>query len=72
MNKATGYLWYILNTAKPVLSHHSKIDKTNGSLMNIMLSWSILQYILPVLSDNWSLKQILVFFLNGSLRQVLL
>ena len=41
----------IVNTVKPVLSGHSKIDKTkvlktNDSLMKVksMLSWSILQY----------------------------
>ena len=37
-----------------------------------MLSWSILQYFWPVLSDDWSRKTILVFFLRGHLRQVLL
>ena len=51
-------------TAKPVLSGHSKIDKTkvlmtNGGLMKVKSiagcsSWSILQYFLPALSDNWS------------------
>ena len=33
---------------------------------------SILQYFWPALSDNHSWKPILVFFLRGSLRQVLL
>ena len=33
---------------------------------------SILQYFWPVLSDNRSWKTILVFFLSGRLRQVLL
>ena len=34
--------------------------------------WSILQYFWPALSDNRSWKPILVFFLSGRLRQVLL
>ena len=34
--------------------------------------WSILQYFWPALSDNQSWKPILVFFLSGPLRQVLL
>ena len=69
-------------TVKPVLSSHSKIDKTkilmaNGSLMKVesiaeCSPWSILQYFWPALSDNWSWKQILDFFLSGPLRQVLL
>ena len=37
-----------------------------------MLSWSILQYFWPALRDNWSWKSILVLFLSGRLRQVLL
>ena len=37
-----------------------------------MLSWSILQYFWPGLSENRSWKPILVFFLRGCLRQVLL
>ena len=35
-----------------------------------MLSWSILHYIWPVLSDNRSRKAIYGLFLSGSLRQV--
>ena len=35
-------------------------------------SGSILQYFWPALSNNRSLKLILVFFLSGRLRQVLL
>ena len=76
----------ILTTVKPVLSGHSKIDKTkflktNGSLMKDrkhgqkycrMLQESILQYFWPALSDNRSWKPILVFFWSGRLRQVLL
>ena len=34
--------------------------------------WSILQYFWPALSDNWYWKPILVFFLSGRLKQVLL
>ena len=58
----------ILNTVKPVLSGHSKIDKTktfmtNGSLMKVesiaeCSPWSILQYFWPALSDNRSWKLI--------------
>ena len=49
----------------------------NGSLMKVKSiaecsTWSILQYIRPALSHNQSWKQILVFILSGSLRQVLL
>ena len=69
-------------TVKPVWTDHSKIDKTkvlmtNGSLMKVeriveCSPWSILQYFWPALSDNRSLKPILVFFFCGRLRQVLL
>ena len=55
-------------TVKPVLSGHSKIDKTKvlkttGSLMKVtkycrMLSWNILQYFWPALSDKRSWKPI--------------
>ena len=71
-----------INTVKPVLSGHSKIDKTkilmtNGSLMKVesiaeCSHWRILQYFWSALSDNLSWKPILVFFLRGRLRQVLL
>ena len=64
------------------LSDHSKTDKTkslmtNGSLMKVesiaeCSPWSILQYFQPALCDNWSWKPILVYFLDGRLRQVLL
>ena len=53
-----------LITVKPVLSGHSKIDKTKvvmaiGCLMKVKSIaecslWSILQYFWPALSDNWS------------------
>ena len=53
-----------VSTVKPVLSCHSKIDKTkmlmtNGSLMKVesiaeCSPWSILQYFRPALSDNLS------------------
>ena len=69
-------------TVKPVLSGHSKIDKkkvfmANGSLTKVesiaeCSPWSILQYFWPALSNNWSWKQIFVFFFSGRLRQVLL
>ena len=69
-------------TVKPVLSGHLKIDKTkvlmgNGSLMKVesiaeCSPWSILQYFWPALSNNRNWKPILVFFLSGRLRQVLL
>ena len=64
---------------KPVLSGHSKITKTkvlktNGSLMTVEsiaeCPKSILQYFWPALSDKRSSKTILVFFVNGRLRQV--
>ena len=71
-----------MGTVKPVLSGLSKIDKTkflmtNGSLMEVesiaeCSHWIILQYFWPALSDNRSWKPILVFFLSGRLRQVLL
>ena len=49
----------------------------NGSLMKVKSiaecsHWSIMQYFWPALSDNPSWKPILVFFLSGRLRQVLL
>ena len=49
----------------------------NGSLMKVegiaeCSPWSILQYLWPALSDNRYWKPILVFFLSGHLRQVLL
>ena len=66
-------------TVKPVLSGHSKIDKTknlmtNGSLMKVesiaeCSPWSILQYFWPALSDNRSWKPIFVFFLGGRLSR---
>ena len=69
-------------TVKPVLSGHSQIDTTKvlmtkGSLMKVnsiaeCSKGSILQYFWPALSDNWYWKPILVFFLSGRLRQVLL
>ena len=37
-----------------------------------MLSWSILQYFWPAFSHHRSWKPILIFFLSGRLRQVLL
>ena len=50
-------------TVKPVLSGHLKIDKImvlmeNASLMKVesiaeCSPWSILQYFLPALSNNW-------------------
>ena len=48
----------------------------NGSLMQVesiaeCSLWIILQYIWPALSDNRSLKLILVFFVSGRLRQIL-
>ena len=69
-------------TLKPVLSNHSKIDKTKvlkpyGSSMQVVSiaecsPWSILQYFLPALSDNWSLKPIFGLFESGRLKEVLL
>ena len=59
-------------TVKPVLSDHSKMDKTkvlktDGSLMQVesiaeCSPWSILQYFWPSLGNNRSWNQILVFF----------
>ena len=65
-------------TVKPVLSGHSIINKTNllkqmvakwrsKVMQNALLSWSILQYFWPALSDNRSWNPILVFFLSGRL-----
>ena len=68
-------------TVKPVLSGHSKIDKTkvlmtNGSLMKVEsiaeCSPCILQYFWPALSDNWSWKPFFGLFESGRFRQVLL
>ena len=69
-------------TVKPVLSGHSKLDKTkilmtNGSFMKVesiaeCSPWSILQYFWPSLSGNQPWKPFLFFFLSGHLRQVLL
>ena len=69
-------------TVKPVLSGHSKIDKTkvlktNGSLMNVE---SIAECSLGAFCNTFYLHQaviglenhILVFSLSGCLRQVLL
>ena len=42
------------------------------SIAECSKAWSILQYFGPALSDNLSWKPILVFFLSGRLRQVLL
>ena len=71
-----------LNTVKPVLSRHSKIDKTkifktNGSLMQVK---SIAECSLGAFCNTFDLhlailslgNQFLVFFLSGRLRQVLL
>ena len=59
------------NTVKPVLSGHSKIDKTkilmiNGSLMQVKSiaecsPWSILQYFRPALAIIGLQNQFLVF-----------
>ena len=46
--------------------HHTAILITNGSLMKVEATWSILQYFWPPLSDNW------YSFLSGRLRQDLL
>ena len=61
------YQWYI-HTVKPVSNCHSKVYKTtivmtNRSFMNVKSitecsPWSILQYLWPALSDNWSWKPI--------------
>ena len=57
-----------ISTVKPVLSGHSKIDKTkvlmtNGSLVKVKSiaecsDWSILQYFWPAFSDNQYWKPI--------------
>ena len=58
----------ILCIVKPVLSGHSKINKTkilmtNCSLMKVeSIARSILQYFCPAFSDNQSWKPIFVFF----------
>ena len=62
---------------RPLIKDKTKPLKTNDSLMKVesiaeCFSWSILQYFWPALSDNRSWKPILVFFLSGCLRQVLL
>ena len=61
-----------VHTVKPVLSDHLK---TNSSLMkaeSIAECSLVLQYFWPALSDNGSWKPILVFYLNGCLKQVVL
>ena len=57
---------------KPVLSGHSKIDKTkilktNGSLMKVesiaeCFPWSILQYFRPALSDNYTPRKLCLWW----------
>ena len=78
------WMWNIVYTVKPVLSNHSKIDKTkilltNGSLMQVKSIAecslrSILQYFWPALSDTViSLEnQIFIFLRVAILRPVLL
>ena len=66
------------HTVPPVLSGHSKLDKTkilmtNDSLMKAKSiaecsSWSILQYFCPALSDNRSWKTILGLLLEWPLK----
>ena len=56
---------------QPLKKPKTKICITNGSLMKVTSiaecsPWSILQYFLPALSDNWS------SFLMGCFRQFLL
>ena len=63
-DQITHLLTEFADTVKPVLSGHSKIDKTKilmtyGSLMKVesiaeCSPWSILQYFGPALSDNRS------------------
>ena len=81
-----GCFWQInilIVTVKPVVSGHSKIDKTkilhvmaDASLMKVesiaeSSPLSMLQYILSALSDCRSFKkQLPVFILSGRLRQV--
>ena len=69
-------------TVKPVLSGHSKIDKTkvlktNSSLMKVesiaeCSSWNILQNFDLHLAINGLESHFFVLFLSGHLRQVLL
>ena len=66
-------------TVKPVLSGHSKIDKTkilmtNGSIMKVesiaeCSPWSILQYFWPALSNNWSWKPFFVCLFEWPLKR---
>ena len=65
-----------MSTVKPVLSGHSKIDKTkilltNSSLMKVesIAECSTFDQHLAIIGLK---KQILVFLLSGCLRQVLL
>ena len=74
--------WTFLWKVKPVLSGHSKMDKTkilmsNESLMKVesiaeCSHWSILQNFWPALSDYWCSKPIFFLLEGGRLRQVLL
>ena len=67
-----GHINEVDTYSKPVISGHSKIDKTkilmtNDSLMKFKSNaecspWSILQYLWPALSDNWSWKPIFGLF----------
>ena len=58
---------------RPLKIDKTKILKTNGSLMKVeSIEECSLQYFLPALSDNRPWKPILVFFLIGRLRQILL
>ena len=84
MNQSLGPLFqnerYSKTCLKQPLKNRQNKDlngKCHGSLMKVKSiaecsHWSILKYFWPALSDNRSLKTILVFFLSGRLRQVLL
>ena len=66
-------MYLSINTVKPVLSGHSKLDntktlKTNGAIMKVESIAEHSAILLACQSDNRSCKSIL----SGRLRQVLL
>ena len=63
---------------RPLKIDKTRVLMTNGSLMKVesiaqSSHWSILQYFLPALSDNWSWNQFIFYlFESGRFTQALL
>ena len=70
--------WYSKTCVKrPLKNRQTQILMTKDSLMKVesiaeCSPWSILQYFLPALSDNWSSNPICDIFESGRFTQVLL